>query len=528
MPTPRILIISSNPGTRLDIRELLRADLYEIFEVSNHHEAQVYHSHISPRVVFLDTGLPEGSALTFLDQCPPDPTGPCEIIGFGDSDSLAEQDRYFERGLSHILPLPLDPSRVRGVTSNAIKLRATLEDLRAQAGQASLSPSSGDPEATPGTRRDLLASLHRNLPSPIKLLAHCTELLRQTHLSPQQLTWVTSIDGATHALSQITRDVHQLQENPAAPLSITQERFNLQTLLNHYVQQQSPLAREHGQELSLQYAPQAPRHLLGDPRRILQMTQNLLDCVLSLPSQGALHLELQGRSFSDYAQIRLSLHSPQPTSLPPGAPQALDPISTLAQGDALTLCRQLAERMEGLVGVESHPVKGSQLWFKIKLPLASAPVHNAAPAPSPVPHPGPTRSVLLVEDDALTTKLVRNLLERLHCEVEVAGNGREAVQKSSRRIYDAILLDYNLPLMNGMEVTRLIRANEVRARLDPTPVIILTGDARLDKTDAWYHAGVTAHLVKPFEFDDLAATLEQTLKDAPSLPPPHAQAQPQG
>jgi CheY-like chemotaxis protein len=133
-----------------------------------------------------------------------------------------------------------------------------------------------------------------------------------------------------------------------------------------------------------------------------------------------------------------------------------------------------------------------------------------------------------VEDDALTTKLVRNLLERLHCEVEVAGNGREAVQKSSRRIYDAILLDYNLPLMNGMEVTRLIRANEARARLDPTPVIILTGDARLDKTEPWYHAGVTAHLVKPFEFDDLAATLEHTLKDAPSLHAPHAQAQPQG
>jgi CheY-like chemotaxis protein len=99
------------------------------------------------------------------------------------------------------------------------------------------------------------------------------------------------------------------------------------------------------------------------------------------------------------------------------------------------------------------------------------------------------------------------------------------VQKSSRRVYDAILLDYNLPLMNGMEVTKLIRANEARAHLDPTPVILLTGDARLDKTDAWYQTGVTAHLVKPFDFDDLATTLDQTIARAPS---PRAQATLQG
>ncbi|MED5464325.1 MAG: hypothetical protein VX699_06715, partial [Myxococcota bacterium] len=182
MPTQKILIISANPSTRLDIRELLRSDLYEIFEVGNLHEAVVYQRHVSPRVVFLDTGLPEGQALTFLEECPPDPTGPCEIIGFGKSDSLSEQDPYFKLGLNHILPLPFPPSRLRGITRNAIKLRLTLEQLRAQAEPTPRSTNHDCTATLSETQHQLLPSLNRNLHSPVNLLAHCTELLRQTHL----------------------------------------------------------------------------------------------------------------------------------------------------------------------------------------------------------------------------------------------------------------------------------------------------------------------------------------------------------
>ncbi|MED5465706.1 MAG: response regulator, partial [Myxococcota bacterium] len=347
-----------------------------------------------------------------------------------------------------------------------------------------------------------------------------TELLRQTHLSPQQLTWVTSIDGATHALFQIAQDIHQLQENREAPLSITPKPFNLYQILDQYVQQQSPLAQDRGQEFTLQYAPDAPQNLLGDPRRILQMTQTLFDYVLELSPEGAFQLELQDRSFSNDGRIRLSLLCPASAPLlAPDTPQEFDPISTLPKGETLALCRHLAESMGGQMGATRQPNGGCQLWFELQLPLSSPPLQKAPPVVKP------TKTVLLVEDDTLTTKLVRNLLEKLHCEVDVANNGREAVQKSSRRIYDAILLDYNLPLMNGMEVTRLIRANEARAQLNPAPVIILTGEARLDNTEACYQAGATAHLLKPFEFDDLAMTLHQAIMRAPSL---HTQPQPQG
>ena len=526
MPTQKILIISANPSTRLDIRELLRSDLYEIFEVGNLHEAVVYQRHVSPRVVFLDTGLPEGQALTFLEECPPDPTGPCEIIGFGKSDSLSEQDPYFKLGLNHILPLPFPPSRLRGVTRNAIKLRLTFEQLRAQAEPTPRSTNHDCTATLPETQHELLTSLNRNLHSPVNLLAHCTELLRQTHLSPQQLTWVTSIDGATHALSQIAQDMHQLREHPEASLSITPAPFNLHQLLDQYVQQQSPLAQHRGQEFTLEYAPDAPQTLLGDPRRLLQMTQSLFDYVLQLSPEGAFQLELQDRSFSNDGRIRLSLLCPASAPLlAPDTPQEFDPISTLPKGETLALCRHLAESMGGQMGATRQPNGGCQLWFELQLPLSSPPLQKAPPVVNPLSHTQPNKSVLLVEDDTLTTKLVRNLLEKLHCEVDVANNGREAVQKSSRRIYDAILLDYNLPLMNGMEVTRLIRANEARAQLNPAPVIILTGEARLDNTEACYQAGATAHLLKPFEFDDLAMTLHQAIMRAPSL---HSQPQPQG
>ncbi|MGZ8265805.1 MAG: ATP-binding response regulator, partial [Burkholderiales bacterium] len=180
-------------------------------------------------------------------------------------------------------------------------------------------------------------------------------------------------------------------------------------------------------------------------------------------------------------------------------------------GLGLAISRQLVELMDGTIGIDSEPGRGSHFWFNVALPVAlesaeseaaASPVQSIA-ANVPAAEAAGAR-VLLVEDNGVNQQIGVAMLEALGCHVDVAANGLEALTLSERQRYDVILMDCQMPEMDGFEATAVIRARETAAGSSRTPIVALTANAMRGDRERCIAAGMDDYLAKPFKKHELA------------------------
>jgi CheY-like chemotaxis protein/two-component sensor histidine kinase len=317
-------------------------------------------------------------------------------------------------------------------------------------------------------------------------------------------------------LLAIIDDILDLSKVEAGKLNIELAGLDLPRLLEGTIRIIECRARSKGLDLRLAIAPDTPRSLRGDAMRIRQILLNLVGNAIKFTERGEVSVSVRTQAETEaLAEVRIDI-SDTGIGIPPDALRRL--FQPFAQADAsisrkyggtglgLALSKRLVELMGGKVGVESEPGRGSTFWFTLRLEKSSAVLPDPARRPEVQPAQRPLH-VLVAEDNLVNQKVATRFLARLGHSADVVSNGREAVEALEHTGYDVVLMDCQMPEIDGYQATREIRRRE--ADRPHVPIIAMTANAIDGDRQTCIAAGMDDYIAKPVELAVLASVLER-------------------
>ena len=358
-----------------------------------------------------------------------------------------------------------------------------------------------------------LATLGHEVRTPMAGVLGMSELLLASGLDPRQRGQVDAIHRAGNHLLRLVNDALDLARIEAGRLELLEADFTLRPLLDDVAALMAPLAERRGLQFIDTLDPQAPQALHGDRTRIEQILLNLLGNAVKFTDAG--HVSMETFALSPHgvrfvvADTGPGLNSEQQARLFRRFEQADGARTTSRYGGSglgLAISQELAATMGGRIDVESEPGRGTR--FIVDLPLASASAPAVAEPVDPVPNQHPQRSLrlLLVEDDATVSEVIRQLLQEQGHAVSPAVHGLAALGVIAGQDFDAALLDLDLPGMDGLALARMLRTQGFNA-----PLLAVTARSDAGAEAQARDAGFNGFLRKPVTGAMLAQALARLL-----------------
>lgn len=396
----------------------------------------------------------------------------------------------------------------------------------AKAREAELARARTDAEAAAKAKARFLATISHELRTPMNGVIGTAELLGETCLDADQRLYVDTIVQSGHALLTIINDVLDLSRIEAGRPVLVRAPVDLADCVRRAVDLLGPTARAKGIALDFEGPAATLPALVGDGGRIRQVVLNLVGNAIKFTDRGGVRVTLSARASEGGYVVALSV-ADTGIGIPPdriGAifdsfTQADDDISRRFGGTGLglTISRRLAEEMGGAITVTSRPGEGSVFTMALSLPPAqdgeAAPEPAASPAPE-VALPEPSASaptarrrprVLLAEDNRTNALIAQRMLAAEGLDILHAVDGRAATEIFARRPPDLVLMDLSMPVMNGFDALRAMRAIEADQGLRPIPIVALTASALDGDRAACLEAGFDGFLCKPVPKRELVA-----------------------
>jgi signal transduction histidine kinase/FixJ family two-component response regulator len=373
-------------------------------------------------------------------------------------------------------------------------------------------------EAANRLKSQFLANMSHEIRTPLNGLLAMTQVMALEDLGEVQHERLDVIRSSGQALLSILNDVLDVSKIEAGKLELEVGEFDTEAVLHSAYAAFAAVADKKGLTLSLDVDKDAQGLRAGDAQRLGQILNNLISNALKFTQTGGVRIAAHGEGPGGAEGLRLSVSD---TGI--GIAEAARPLlfKKFSQADSsttrrfggtglgLAICQELSELMGGRIWLDS--IEGEGSTFHVFLPLGRVcAVQSAAPQAAPAPQPARVGSVrvLAAEDNATNQLVLKTILDIFGVELTLVDNGRKAVEAWAAGDFDVILMDIQMPEMDGLTATRLIRAGEAETGRVRTPIVALSAHAMTHQVTEYLDAGVDLHVPKPIELPKLQTALE--------------------
>lgn len=376
-------------------------------------------------------------------------------------------------------------------------------------------------------KSDFLANMSHEIRTPMHAIMGMTELALQTALNEKQKYYINKVHLSAENLLCIINDILDFSKFEANKLELEAIDFRLETLIDNMTSMIKLKADERDIQLSVCINPNVPRYLNGDPLRLSQVLINLGSNAIKFSNQGDTitfnvtlleEAELDARLQFNVQDTGIGITPEQQERLFQPFNQA-DNSTTREYGGTglgLAISKNIVQMMDGEISVESEQDVGSIFTFTAHLKkqqgdfsqISSPDTQNKSTHEEDISRLHGTK-ILIVDDNDLNHEYIHELLEMANITVETAFNGQEALNELTKQDFDGVLMDCQMPIMDGYEATRQIRKQE---KFKDLPVIAMTANAMKGDREKALEAGMNDYISKPFKIDDMFTTLARWIK----------------
>jgi signal transduction histidine kinase/CheY-like chemotaxis protein/HPt (histidine-containing phosphotransfer) domain-containing protein len=384
---------------------------------------------------------------------------------------------------------------------------------------------------------EFLATMSHEMRTPMHGVIGYSDLLTNTELTDRQRDFAENIQRSAEGLLSIIDDVLDFSKIDAGKVTSEVREFDLRALLEEVASMFVEGARESGLEFACNVSPDLDGVWLGDADRLRQVLINLVGNAFKFTMAGEVSIRAYGVVAGEGPLVRIEVRDTGIGVEPSRQESIFDPFtqadaSTTREfggtGLGLAICKRIAELMGGTIGVESELGEGSTFWLELPLERsgaadASDPAGESARTTSDVgdfePRSALEARVLLVEDNPVNQRVAAAMLQDIGCHVDAALDGREALSMLERNAYDVVLMDCQMPVLDGYETTATLRRLEAERGVEsPIPIIALTANAVEGDRERCLAAGMSDYVSKPFKKERLRDAIERWLSGGVVVP----------